>query len=496
MIYKRTPMKVVQTLWFDNSKELNGGWLTTQFHLMSWALSALSFSRFYPNLELVTDNIGADLLFENLKLPYSQVSLEQESFKPSVDKLWVLRKIYSYTLQNDPFIHADGDTYLFKPFDEELLSAPLVAQNYEYNHPYYIEGYNEIVNYCNYLPPHIKSREENRISAVNAGILGGNNFSFFKDFSTQIDIFIEQNKDCLGKLSPYYLNIILEQFLFKQIAEEQNIPITYLIKEEIGYPHYYGLDRFYDLPNDVNYLHTMNYKQNPLICEQMAQRLFIEDTELYYRCVKVSKSLEATHHFIDKKTYERTFLVADTIGLTIKNIENDVKTNQKQQLNDVFDYENTKSKSIKYLKKINWDVYSNVVNKVLSQPKENYLRAKIKQSEFCFRIVSEWDWSENNEFSGQGANKNLLANLETDPAYFEVVLYHYKHLDIIREHLLDAWSITILDESEYKISINELVSTIWTQVSIYQPISEKENIEKMLIERIKLFLYQGILQFM
>jgi hypothetical protein len=204
--------------------------------------------------------------------------------------------------------------------------------------------------------------------------------------------------------------------------------------------------------------------------------------------------LEATHHFIELHNYKRTFLVANAIGLTITNAENDIKNSQNQQLNDVFGYEKAIKQNAELVSKINWKVYSTAVNYLLSRPKEEYLSTKVKQSEFCFRIISEWDWSEINEFLGQGTHKNLLDNLEIEPTYFEVVLYHYKHLNIIREHLLDAWNIMILDESEQEISINALIANIWNQVCAYQVISQKEVIEQLLLERIKFFLYQGILK--
>jgi len=486
--------KLVQTLWIDNLEKLSGGWLDTRFHLMSWALSACSLSKFYPNIELITDNFGAELLIEKLKLPYKNISLAQEHFKPSFGKLWVLRKIHSYTLQNEPFIHLDGDVYLFRPFSDELLSASLIAQNYEYNHPYYVEGFEEVITHCSFLPSFIKKDKNDRLSAVNAGIIGGKNFDFFKDFSIQVDTFLKQNLSSLDKLSTYNFNIFLEQFLFKKIADQQQISIAYLIKEEIGYPHYYGLDRFYDLPNEVGYLHTMNYKQNPLICEQIAQRLFIENPTLYYKCIEVRKSLEATHCFIERKDYERTLCMANAIGLEMSNIENDIGNNQNQQLNDVFAYEKAIKQKTELLPKINWEAYSKASNNLLSLPKEKYLSAKIKQSEYCFRIVSEWDWSEINEFLGQDKEKQILQNLEEDPSYFEVILYHYKQLGIIREHLLDAWSMMILDEAENTLTINEIMANIWTQVSDYQPVSEKYNLERLLLERIKFFLYQGILE--
>jgi hypothetical protein len=110
--------KAVQTFWINDEKHLHGGWLNTKFHLLGWGLSALSFSKFFQNLELITDALGKDILIDQLQLPYTSVSLAQENFQPANDKIWVLRKIYSYSLQNEPFLHVDGDAFLFSPFDD------------------------------------------------------------------------------------------------------------------------------------------------------------------------------------------------------------------------------------------------------------------------------------------------------------------------------------------------------------------------------------------
>lgn len=104
-------MKVLQSCWFNNPKKMDAGWLSTEFHLMSWALSSLSIQKHYPNIELVTDNLGKEILIDKLQLPYSSVSLVQENFKP-ISFVWVLRKLYSYSIQHEPFIHIDGDAYL------------------------------------------------------------------------------------------------------------------------------------------------------------------------------------------------------------------------------------------------------------------------------------------------------------------------------------------------------------------------------------------------
>jgi hypothetical protein len=78
-------MKIVQTLWTlpsfaKNSKEnlenrLSGGWLHPKYYYFAMAYSCLTLKKFYDKIELVTDKIGADLLINKLKLPYTSVKI-------------------------------------------------------------------------------------------------------------------------------------------------------------------------------------------------------------------------------------------------------------------------------------------------------------------------------------------------------------------------------------------------------------------------------------
>jgi len=63
-------MKIVQTFWtghsetYDNPFDLKGGWLSGEYHWMSWALSCLQLKKFYKEIELVTDKKGKQILID------------------------------------------------------------------------------------------------------------------------------------------------------------------------------------------------------------------------------------------------------------------------------------------------------------------------------------------------------------------------------------------------------------------------------------------------
>lgn len=49
-------MKILQTCWVNNLPKLDAGWFSSKFHFMSWALSAVSIQKYYPNIEEMLSN--------------------------------------------------------------------------------------------------------------------------------------------------------------------------------------------------------------------------------------------------------------------------------------------------------------------------------------------------------------------------------------------------------------------------------------------------------
>lgn len=515
--------KIIQTCWFNDSQKLDAGWMNTKFHLMSWGLSSFLLHKYYTNTLLITDDLGKNILIDELHLPYKSISLAQQDYKPNVEKIWVSRKIHSFASQYQPFIHVDGDVFLFKPFNNELLNDSLVAQNYEYDHPYYIQGFDEIKNVCSYLPNYIKPDNDGKLSAVNAGIIGGSNYEFYHFFEKEVNRFISKNKFVLQQLDDFRLNIFLEQFLFKKIADFKEIPITYQLKKPIGYPYNYQLDRFWDLPNSCDYIHVMNYKKNPTICEQMAQRLYIENPELYERIIEVSNELESTKvsTFVENEPktlgifFYRTDLINQHIGLnlnlqitSIDSLTEQIKalpeSPQNAILRDTFQYELEKYQFIQSLPSV-YDyvqyrkLQSLTVNEILSKSDEEILLSSVTFGEYVALVESEWKWAEINEFTGQDSAVDYTLSLQQEPSYFQVVLFCYPVSMTVKEQLSDTFTIMIIDTLQQiennTLTIQEVLENVSQEIYLHNQTICLEELKANILTKIRYLLYQGVLVF-
>ena len=72
---------------------------------MGWALSCLQLRKYYPEVVLYTDKVGAEMLIDTLKLPYTEVACEFDKFNDIHKDLWALPKIHAYASQHTPFLH-------------------------------------------------------------------------------------------------------------------------------------------------------------------------------------------------------------------------------------------------------------------------------------------------------------------------------------------------------------------------------------------------------
>ena len=139
-------MKIIQSFWSQNQinpLESNYGWLSETHNWLSWILSANQLSKFYK-VELYTDQKGYEILIEKLKLPYHKVHIVLDELNHYDKSLWAIPKIKTYSLQNEPFLHIDGDVFIWKEFSKELMNGNLITQNLEATTEYYEEMWNDI----------------------------------------------------------------------------------------------------------------------------------------------------------------------------------------------------------------------------------------------------------------------------------------------------------------------------------------------------------------
>lgn len=240
---------------------------------------------------LVTDADGKQVLIDILNLPYNEIHSELDILNRYSPKLWALAKIYSYSLQTEPFIHADGDIFIWERFDERINQAELVGQNIEIDFAYYYKSMAEVKEHFEYIPePILAALSKNSvIRSCNTGIIGGHNLGIFKEYTDLSLAFIDRNVQHLDKIDMPTFNIAFEQLLYCSLAKYRNVPIEYYIEREEDFdPTYTGFARFENVPYQTKFIHALgDFKRTIVTCQHLAKRLRKDYSEYYYRILKV-----------------------------------------------------------------------------------------------------------------------------------------------------------------------------------------------------------------
>jgi hypothetical protein len=151
-------MRIVQTCYnFSEDKVVihnNGGWPSAEYHWFSWALSCLQLRKYYHEVVLYADAESKSLLLDTFELPYREAN-EISGFDISKNA-WALVKIHTQALQTAPYLHVDGDVYIWKAFEEKLLKSPLICQNIEEGFPFYPIMLANITKIFSYLPDYFR----------------------------------------------------------------------------------------------------------------------------------------------------------------------------------------------------------------------------------------------------------------------------------------------------------------------------------------------------
>jgi hypothetical protein len=223
-------MKIVQSFWskpyFSSSRPSS----RKLFTLMSWAFSCLQLRKFNDDLELITDNRGKEILIDKLHLPYTKVSTSLEDINDYDESLWAIGKIHAYQQQAAPFLHVDGDVFVFDEFDEKCQVAPLVALH---PHNAYLDSeFTQTVMLELHaagvlFPRWIQRKPAGMQFSINAGIIGGNDVAFFQQFSAEAFRFVKDNIHKIHGDNRGDFNTIFEQLLFYEMVQDKPIHYGY-----------------------------------------------------------------------------------------------------------------------------------------------------------------------------------------------------------------------------------------------------------------------------
>lgn len=331
-------MKIVQTSWSGNQSSLlkfNYSWLAPEYHLMAWCLSCLQLRKYYDDVVLHTDSITAKILIDALKLPYTDFFCDLDKFKEYPVNLFSVAKIDTYSKQRTPFLHIDGDVFIWKPFDEKFLSGDLIAQNLEVGTVLYNRMISELEQKLIYFSEEIEEEKSksDKIYAYNAGIFGGNDLDFFERYTSEAKKMIVNNHSILPKVNLSIFNVYCEQYLFYCIKKKMNRKVEVLFNDLFNDDGYNALGGMIDVPFDKQYIHLVGQlKKSKGVCSGVAERLRRDYPEYYYRIISLFKGKKRP---LFKDYYQFTAKNSESF-LTKRHhkLKCDLNANQLQALNN------------------------------------------------------------------------------------------------------------------------------------------------------------------
>jgi hypothetical protein len=281
-------MKIIQSFWTGNSSVIPScGWFSKKHHLLGWILSVNQLCKYYDEVELFTDRYGHELLIEKLQLPYTKVHVVLDKINQYSSDLWALAKIRTYQTQTVPFLHVDGDVFIWKKFSNELMASNLIAQNIETASSFYRDMWVDIKPHLKHLPVSMELFDKSiHNKAYNMGIFGGNNINFIQKYCSESFDFVDKNIESLQKGNQFNFNVFFEQVLFFEMTKIEEQKVSTYLKEDIVDNQYLNFGKFDDVPHKLTYLHLLgNFKRELVVCKKL-------ESYVMYHYPKYYKHLE------------------------------------------------------------------------------------------------------------------------------------------------------------------------------------------------------------
>lgn len=502
-------MKIVQTFWSkpahgNSLMNISAGWLSPEYHWMSWALSCLQAKKFYNDVELVTDERGKEILVDRLQLSYTSVTtgLEQSLDEYPVE-LWSLAKIFAYSIQQEPFIHLDGDVFIWKPFSDAFCSSALLAQNLEVDIPYYRSVLTAISKRLKYVPePFLCKNDEQPVYASNTGIFGGHDLHFIKEYCRQAFEFVDNN---LGEINNFpsdkrpLFNFVFEQYLLFYLAANQHQHINYFITEPVTDPSYRNYARLLDIPH-VPLIHPVGaYKGRPFTCTQLARRLRKEYPDYYYRILDACKNetklvnkfyylFEEPPSIIYKKILSYETLTPLPTDIPFSDHIDPKFTELKeleQQRNNILKNLNAVSAYKENLHQ--YDLTASLFQNGLN---ENFFNTEIclNPDVILLELTHNWEIPANEDAQTFIENK-----LKEEPGFHQVILWADPELMEVNEMYLSPVEMIMVDIAKKPVTIRNLLQEAREFFDETEIVQNSQTYIQLVTNSIKLLLYSHIL---
>ncbi|MEZ6100279.1 MAG: DUF6734 family protein [Pirellulaceae bacterium] len=256
-----------------------GNWSNPGVEFLIWAWSVLETRKWASKVELVTDDFGA-ALFDELGIEFDSVVTALNNVEPSGGKLWAIGKLEAYALQDEPFMHLDGDAWFATPPSDDILAYRLACQSKEDatpGSPYarclreVLQGTDDVFPYRLF---HAIGPRTPVASCLSVYVC--NDLEFNLEYCTQArsfyDEWVAKKPGSFQDLQEW--NIVVEQLMFGELCYQT-----------------YGFEPAYLLPttkldsrtNDIDFCHVWGAKRGNPANLQSLRRLRVDHPELYHR---------------------------------------------------------------------------------------------------------------------------------------------------------------------------------------------------------------------
>lgn len=283
-------MKFIQTYFSNyecgNILSLNSKFHSSEINWLSIAYSCLLLKQQHHDipLHLYGNEAIIELLINKFELPYDQ-GIIIDSIPENRKKYYCWPKIEVYKLQNEPFIHIDNDIFIWEPLPDRLLSASLVAQHKENDSTFYMRILNHLREFNIKLPDVIeKYITDTYILSYNAGLIGGNNVEFFKNYINNIEAFLDSNQSILDNIPQVFLlNVVFEQWMYYALTTEKKEAVeTYYLETVVDFLLCGTREPLLAVNGRASkYLHLMDYKRQ-YSCNRLIVRNMLNEFPVYY----------------------------------------------------------------------------------------------------------------------------------------------------------------------------------------------------------------------
>lgn len=367
-------MHIIQTYSQLRSYGLNfcGGYLSPLVNWLSIALSGLLLKEYNPQIPLcMYTNFELKHIFKDLfLLPYDTYFI-LDDIKNEYRDFYCYPKIQTYSMQNAPFLHIDCDVFCKEALKKRLLTADLVAQHEENDSNFYMLVLNHLKSCNAIIPDYMRvCFGENNIHSYNAGVLGGNNVFFWKEYVEYVKYFLSSNANSIRKSDKKFLyNVVFEQWIFYALAHTKRIKVETFIKgvvKDFVMPWGTVPDQVVEA-NNHPYIHIMNYKSHPRCNSYIIRQMYRKYPEYFdrilYVCHKNDICQKITLKGIANSEYEKRAIEYEKISNgdllnSIISISPDVKFISNKKVLTLHDKKECKQEG--YLKTYNTYLAQNV----------------------------------------------------------------------------------------------------------------------------------------